>query len=791
MTLSDSRKLELIQSVNNENFLRKEVLIPLFRNMGKFVQVLDNHGPNEKGTDIVLVEDANFGGYRYTSVILKAVPINNSTTSAKDRETAANVISQIQLAISSGYHCNIQGRKVQFQSILVVTNQTISNTARESLLDGRLFMLNDIRTLQGDNLLELIDKHLPNFYYYQSGSHARVAEALQAKCTQLSDMQNLPQFSVEERALIDVFVKPQLQHLESRRVEGSKKNKMINKTPDEIYTKSDRVLIIGDAGSGKSIILREAVLTLLAENTRDQKPNLPIMVKAHELAKSTQSSFVDAINEVTRRFYNLADFDFNLASQDANISLLIDGLDEIVDLAQRETLKSKITDFGNINKEIKIILTSRRTQDLNDLGKMTDYDRWEILPFNFGQVREFLSKWFSNREESSNRLLAALEDHQLLAKLPNTPLVLTLLAILFDSDDYREIPANLAELYTMFLDLLLGKWNLDRRVETMYTANIREYLAMLIAVDMHHNEVISISRDRFISIIRTAEIQRGIPLDVDVLLNDFTEQTALLVFNDKDDLEFRHLSFQEFLVALSIYKHSEKDEVDFLVQRFEESWWVKVLYFYCGLKQDTPDILTSIVSKLSGLETPQRVTGVFELGYLIQAAYLTPITIRINSVEAALRTFYECLISIQEVSINETKLPEGIVYFAFVSWLSMQYASRMLHPFYKELFDELKSESKITNESSFVLLALAFFMAQNNDFAALAEVRKIVKKDPKQLLTVGFAGNMFLDNISSSDKKAADVKQLKASVNEVKKWFRSHPDISKQLLGNGKPSLNE
>jgi hypothetical protein len=216
-----------------------------------------------------------------------------------------------------------------------------------------------------------------------------------------------------------------------------------------------------------------------------------------------------------------------------------------------------------------------------------------------------------------------------------------------------------------------------------------------------------------------------------------------------------------------------------------------VLYFYCGLKQDTPDILRSVVTKLPNLEIPQRVTGVFELGYLIQAAYLTPITIRISSVEEALRIFYGCLETFQEVSINEKKLPEGIIYFAFVSWLSMQYASRMLQPFYKTLFTELKSEDKFDLEDSFVLLALACFIAQNDEFLPLAEVRKIVKNDPKQLLTVGFAGDMFLEGMSSSEKKTMDAKELKSSVNEVKKWFKSHPDIGKQLLGNGKISLGE
>lgn len=787
MLLSRQTKLQLIASVKDENFFRKEVLIPLFRNTGKFLQVLDNHGANEKGTDIILVEKGTFSGYRFTSVILKTQSITNSTTKRKDRETAANVSQQIALAIASGHYSNLTNAKEDFNTVTVVTNQTISNTARESLIgDAKMFRFNDVNFLQGEDLLTLIDEYMPNFYYYQSGTHARIAAALQTKCEKLSDFQNLPQFNVQQRALIEVFVKPQLRHIESRWVEGKQKNEILIRTPDQIIPKGQRVLIIGEAGSGKSIIMRQAVLSLLADNTRSSKPILPLLVKAHDLAKATSDSFTKSLEIVIRRYYDLLDFEFDDAQKNANITLLIDGLDEIVDLQEREHLKSQIVGFSNKNPNTPIIVTSRRTQDITDAKSMPSFERWDVLPFNYTQVREFLTKWFSNNEKSSNRLLAALEDHELLSRLPNTPLVLTLLAILYDHDTHREIPANLSELYHMFLDLLLGKWNLDRRVETMHNANIREHLAMEVALQMHRDNILAISKEEFMEIIHNAEKQRGMAIDAVALLNDFTEQTALLVYNDKDQLEFRHLSFQEFLVALYMTKYATNDEITFLVQNFEHSWWTKVLYFYCGLRLDTPEILRKVVERMPSLEKPRQVVGTFELGYLVQAAYLTPIAIRMKTVQAALREFYGCINSFHEVKVDGQKMPEGMIQFALVFWLSMQYSSRMLQRFYRELFDQLKQTDNPDPETRFVLLALAIFMAHNDDFRALSEVHDVVKHDPRQLMILNIVGEVLLNALPPEEKRTADVKEFKATLAQVRKWFKAHPDISRGLLDTPK-----
>jgi len=639
------------------------------------------------------------------------------------------------------------------------------------------------------DLVDLIDKYLPNFYFYQSGISARIAAALQQKCEQLTDLQNIPQFSVKERALIDVFVKPNLRRMQSRWVDGQRKNEIIIQTADQVIPVENRILIVGEAGSGKSVILRESVLNLLSQNTRDDAPKLPLLLKAHDLAKVKANNLEKAVDIVVQRYYGLPDFELAAIGKDARITLLIDGLDEIFNLQQRERFRTQIIEFGIERPDIKMVVTTRRTDDITDLASLPSYERWEIQPFNFSQIKEFVLRWFVDRLDSSTRLLNALLDHNLLSRLPNTPLVLTLLAVLYDSDDYREIPANLSELYSMFLDLLLGKWNLDRRVETMHNAAIREYLAMEIALEMHDTSQLSISNQKFTSVITRVATERGITLDIDALMTDFTEQTALLVINDKNEFEFRHLSFQEFLVGLAVYRRNDNSRIDYLINHFEDSWWTKVLYFYCGLRQDAPHVLTRIVERYPDMDMQKQILSMMEFGYLVQAAYLTPIDVRIEAVHSTLKQFYNNMSSVIELKINEQKLPTGFIYFAFVNVLATQFASRWLQPYYRNLFDNLATQENKDAEATFVMLALAMFMAENDDFNALTEVYKFIKNEPKQLLTLSIMGQLILNELEPNAKQRQDVKALRSTVNKVNKWFRTHSSITRNLLDTTNPAL--
>lgn len=781
MGLNRQQKLQLVHDLDNENYFRKEVLIPLFLKMGTFIDVRDNHGANEKGTDIVLISKSPFGAYNYTSVIVKAQSINNASTG---KDTAANVINQINLALNNGYNCIIQRSKVPFNSILVITNKDISGTAQETLNNLAQQNRISIEYKKDSHIVDWVDEYLPEFYFYRSGIHSELANAIRKKCEILSDLKNLPQFSVQQKNITDIFVQPQLLHLDKSN--DQKKGKKIYKTPEKVINEERRVLIIGEQGSGKSLILREASLRILTSNTRDKTPTIPILLKASDISKIMSERPEDTtltmiINEAVSSYYGINEFDVENLGK-TNFVLLIDGLDEIVNDIDRKNLIFSISEYGRLHRNFKIVVTSRFTQDITSTSTLPEYDKWIIQPFSSPQIIAFLQKWFHGNEITIKRLLDALEDHHLLAKLPNTPLVLTLLAILFESDNNRELPANLSELYKMFLDLLLGRWALDRRVETLYDANIREFIAEELALEFHRSERTSMDKEEFFTLIQNCEKTLALPIDKNIIFNDFIEQTSLLICDDKEHISFRHLSFQEYLVAHHIYGSGNHISQSFLIEHAGDVWWSSVLYFYCGLRKKNADVLEALTEKFPSLNHGEKIFSIWNLGYLIQTSYLTDAKVRQKTIEQAIVNYYEAISVVSKnVVFGNNTIPEGYAFSVFTDLLLLHYSSRFLNKIYLDIINIIDNQNN-NEETSYLTLAIALLLAEVGNVDYLTNAHAIIRSFPIQLLTLG----IFTDGLLAADIPKGKKEEIKSLSKDIHKWFRKHPKFLEALTDKNK-----
>ena len=775
MPLTRQQKLSIIKTLADEDELRKDVLIPIYRNMG-FLHVIDNHGANEKGKDIVLVNKSEFGAYRYTAVIVKSTPINNATSGS---DTASNVIQQLNNTIVNGYSSTIQNQEVRFNEVLIVTSQTISNTAKETFVRQAQSMAGVAVTFQeADDLVELVDKYLPDIYFYRSPIQSQLASALKARCERMTDLQRIPGLSTKERALIDVFIQPQLERLNTKSLGRSKRTEFLVQSPNEVMSASAHILIVGEQGAGKSTILREAVLRQLSLNTRDKEPIIPILAKADEIARVGQITLIDAVNELVVRGYGIPDFDFESLTKISGIAIFIDGLDELVDVQMRSTLMNMVNTFVQRNPNVKVILTSRIIQETLKEEELIGFLKWTIRPFDFIRVRQFIGKWLENLD-AQQRLIDALIDHDLLSKLPNTPLVLTLLAILFESENDRELPANLSELYRMFVDLLLGRWSLDRRVDSLYDANIREYIAVELARVLHASRSTAISPNEFRLLIEQCSKTLGRDMDARVLQSDFVEQTALLQMNDKGELEFRHRSFQEFFVATYLAQTDEPEEITYLVQNLTDPWHAQVLYFYVGIKRRNLGVLKAVEAQLLTLVGPYKMQAILQLGYLLQSAYLTPVNERMKIVSTALREYSDAIQSIEilPIKFGGSDLPSGFISFAFLTLLAHFYSSRFLIRSYSDLFDELSHEH--IEEVEFPLVALAMFLMFIQDASLLTRVQPLITS-PKLVVTLKVISEVFIPELPAEERQKHK-KELNKLLKKLNKWIKENQEEVKKL----------
>jgi len=616
MSFSETQKLDFVKKTKNEIMLIDEILIPLFTNMKKF-KVIRTHGPDEKGKDIVLINEGNFGKKMYTGVIVKNESITNAST-AHDKEIVANVSNQIIMCIDSGYASIEEGKNVGFNELIVLTSQTISNTARDELIKvAGQHRFHNIYFWETKEIVENLDTFLPEIYTVSSGTLSKYFHTMKEKCETLNELKKITIYKGEDKRLSDVYIEPKL-FSKKDVVQNSKTvTNYDDTTLSKLLDKKGHYLILGSAGAGKSTLVRSEIYKMVLDYETERRKNIPIFIKIKNIARySNISDSKDKIKQCLIDEFQLSKEEVDyIIDRKEDLIFFFDGYDELSTNTEQEIFDKLVRDIEECYG-CSIIITTRKV-DLLIANNYSTYERWDVADFSVKQISDFFDKWFKSKNE---KLIEDLKDHDLLDKLPNTPLVMTLIAILFESDDNVEIPSNLSELYRMFTDLLIGRWNLDRKIDTFYKANDKESFLTDVALFLQYNNKIACTKDElFKTFDKTAKIL-GRRFDNNLLLNELMKDTNLIIENENGEYEFRHLSFQEYYVGLYLTIENKLDDI---IDKFPSPWWNQVLYFYCGTRKMNNDILPKIFDKLVSCDVNSKLLGLCEFGYLIQSSYKT------------------------------------------------------------------------------------------------------------------------------------------------------------------------
>ena len=277
----------------------------------------------------------------------------------------------------------------------------------------------------------------------------------------------------------------------------------------------DRLVLLGDPGSGKSTFVAFVALCLAAEGlgrkeigiaalTRplpeedgsagDRKQAaqrwshgalLPVRVALRDFAarglpavgeKAKAKHLLDFIRNELR---SCCDGDFApLLEQELRQEgglLLFDGLDEVPEAGKRrDQIKDAIEDFGAAFAKCRLLVTSRTYAYRKQGWRLPGFAERELAPFSRGQIAEFVERWYvqvdrirgRSAEDSEGRarvLLDAISASARLAELAARPLLLTLMASLHA---WRggTLPQRREELYSDAVDLLLERWEAQRIV---------------------------------------------------------------------------------------------------------------------------------------------------------------------------------------------------------------------------------------------------------------------------------------------------------------------------------------
>lgn len=221
----------------------------------------------------------------------------------------------------------------------------------------------------------------------------------------------------------------------------------IDKYRDDFIPEYKKILLVDNAGMGKSTIMKYLFLSAVTE-----KKGIPILIELRKIEKDvTLVDFImNEINGIKEKFEK----DSILALiERGDFIFLFDGYDEIKD-ELKESVTKNLEDFIDKSSKNEFIISSREESSLSCFG---DFQRFDIKPLSTEEAYRLIEK-YDDFGELSKQLIDMLENEEnlkIVREFLENPLMVSLLYLAFG---YRRDLPNGKHIfyeqvyYALFLD---------------------------------------------------------------------------------------------------------------------------------------------------------------------------------------------------------------------------------------------------------------------------------------------------------------------------------------------------
>lgn len=363
---------------------------------------------------------------------------------------------------------------------------------------------------------------------------------------------------------------------------------------EELVGKNDYLLVKGQAGSGKTTMIKHIAYTIInKENGRGLDGYLPVWVVLNELQKVVKEMEYPIIGSpLAERFLedyfkkNGSGLDYETIKAfcaAGKVIFLIDGLDEI-DSDIRDMVVLSLSD---LRKNNKMVLSSRPHGVDVTVNNKFGNRCVEINPLTDTQINGFIENWFKydtkliragkTSQGMIGEMKALEESHQDIKRIVDTPLMLTAACILYHYD--KKLPDQRAELLEKFINNLIHKRFAD-------PLKVLDFL-MRTAFEIHKkgtarkfDRVFAIEIMEKVFPKNEDEDETGYRQRIKEKFDRIENDCGLLRIENNQYL-FWHLSFQEFLAARNILdKERRFDQA--IADYWDQEWYQEVIKLFIG-----------------------------------------------------------------------------------------------------------------------------------------------------------------------------------------------------------------
>lgn len=775
-------KIDIIKNIDKETQIH-ELLSELLPEMGlENVYVTHERGnKSEDGKDVICSFHNDIDNTdEWWAFVVKKGTIAGTSLVIQD------IIAQIKECFSFEYKNAVKGWRIHINKVKVVTNDHFSSEAERKIRDAELIKDANIAFWDSDKLLELIEKYYPQYWVKGTKEYKKYVERLSNQIEVDTISKTLGINNSKAKKIIDSAIEPNLvERVENQDGSFSWKQKSSN----SVIQLSNNSIIIGEPGSGKSTFFKTLAKEIIEQNSlRNDAEFYPIILTFNDLKKSS-FEIEEAVIEYFKQEWN-KDLFINASSilKQGNCVLFIDALDELAQEGLKETALTSINKFYDKYPTIKIICSSRPSDYLFYNCQKLGFKYLEMAPINKAQVTSFLNNYFSDNLIKSQRLLKSLRDTRILDKLPQTPMTVALVTVIFDENEV-EIPATITDLYRQFVDLLIGKYTIENTIDVI-EVGAKHRLLSYIAKDLHTKRKQQIDRESLRLLVRQYGEERGQEFENEDIIDDIITNTGLLFINKENKVQFKHLSFQEYFTAYEIFYRNQEQRTLF-VNSFNDPWWQNVAVFYAGMTKDSPQLIAEILEASAPTCFKQAVLNTLGIGKLLQALYNSPLSDREKGIERSLNNTVMCINEICQLNDETTEIWRNFSKYGlmqiFGSVFSFSHWSITLINPLKHLFSIMLSKLSDTKENAeqFELeykLFLICSIISSEDFLSFSELRQLVENSKNIDLSLFASEEMFfrklLPRLSEAQKKHEDILKVKRLIERRKLLYG---DITKMV----------
>lgn len=395
--------------------------------------------------------------------------------------------------------------------------------------------------------------------------------------------------------------------------------------PDRPPQNLNRLLLLGDAGSGKTTTLRYAALRCAEAHRAGGKrgpggePPMPIYIQLGSFAAAIEAqppeerrryttaaaSLLEWIDETSGKRAGLPAGTLSGAIQQPDgCLLLLDGLDEAGDEGRRAFVAELIGNLAAAHPGHRYVVASRAV-GYGGRVRLPDFVERHLSPLDGDEIRGLIARWYtavgahldeagggaSNAEAQADRLWGAIERSPQLFEMASSPLLATTIALL--QLNHVVLPDQRATLYERLVELLLDRWREQRPAGHDGWAGApgdELHLIERLALQMQQQpgqprEVGLAQAQSWLSphLAERLQIDRAAAaVRVQALLDSLALSGGLLQLR-QGGYSFSHYTFQEYLAACALdAQPGAEDGVAFLLARAGDPRWREILLLAAG-----------------------------------------------------------------------------------------------------------------------------------------------------------------------------------------------------------------